>query len=243
MDYYDIFTGELPEAFSNDELKKCFERYKNGSLEAKNEIIEHNIRFVIHIVKNRFNNTEYDEDELISIGITGLIKAVESFNVEKNAKFSSYANKCIINEILMFIRKNKKSLNNISLQKSIGQDKNGHELLLEETLKDENADFTLNYEAKDELQYYSKIIPQALDLLPPLGKKVILLRYGFNNNKIYKQQEIASILNISRSYVAKLIDSNVKKLKKIIEDIEQGKINIKEFDSKKVKKCIGGGRG
>ncbi len=209
---YNLFNENLPQPLEETKLKEYLIKYKNGDLEAKDKIIKHNLLFVKYLVNKYFNNTSYDIDDLRSIGIIGLIKAIDTFDVNKNIKFSSYASKCIVNEILMFLRKNKKDLSNLSLEQTIGVNKDGEELLLGNIIADEKRNISLDYENKEELNYYKKMLYQALESLTPLEKEVITYYYF---NKI-TQQQIATKMDCSRSNIERIIRNVLKKLRLII---------------------------
>lgn len=217
MEYDDIFIVSsapkpLPKSELYDYLKKC----SLGDNEARENIIKHNIRLVINEVNKKFSNTPYERKELVSIGLIGLIKGVDTFDIEKKIEFSTYAAKCIDNEILMFIRKGKKYINDESIYQTIYEDKNGTELTLGETLKDD-TDFVEEYAHNEMLL----LIRQIVNLLEGRDKEIIMLRYGFVDNKVYTQQEVANKLGISQYFVRKL---EAKILKRISKELEDSKI-------------------
>lgn len=189
----------FPQPLSPDEEKKYLSRWQKGDIEARNKLIEHNLRLVAHIAKKYENNKEEQED-LISIGTIGLIKGVESFSPDKGTKLATYVARCIDNEILMFLRSNKKSNKNISLQDPIGHDKEGNEINLMDILKSDQPDLADKIQTTMEIEKIFKFI----HLLSDREKEVIVKRYGLNQQKEYTQREIAKLLGISRSYVSRI---------------------------------------
>ncbi|HLR08280.1 MAG TPA: RNA polymerase sporulation sigma factor SigK [Bacillota bacterium] len=189
----------FPQPLSPKEEEKYIIDMQNGSEEARNKLIEHNLRLVAHIVK-KFENTGEDTEDLISIGTIGLIKGIESFSPDKGTKLATYAARCIENEILMHLRALKKVKKDVSLYDPIGQDKEGNEINLMDILEAENEDvieyIQLNMEIAKMEQYFS--------VLDSREKEVIVYRYGLNDHKELTQKEIAKKLNISRSYVSRI---------------------------------------
>ncbi|MEN2465056.1 RNA polymerase sporulation sigma factor SigK [Ornithinibacillus sp. FSL M8-0202] len=189
----------FPQPLSSEEEAKYIEEMQNGSEEARNKLIEHNLRLVAHIVK-KFENTGEDMEDLISIGTIGLIKGIESFSVGKGTKLATYAARCIENEILMHLRALKKVKKDVSLHDPIGQDKEGNEISLIDILQAENENvieyIQLNMEIEKMQDYFS--------ILDKREKEVIIYRYGLNDKKEMTQREIAKKLNISRSYVSRI---------------------------------------
>ena len=210
MRYCDLFIeSELPEQLSKKELDNYFKKMQCGDIEAREEIITHNIRLVISFVLSKFINTNYELSELVAVGLIGLIKGVDTFDVNKNFQFSTYAIKCIKNEILMFMRKEKQHNNDKSLNEIIVTDNGGKELKLEDRLIDINCDIVSDYEEKE----LYNIIRNIIDELPEKGKNIIIKRFGFIGNCILKQKDIAVELEMSESYIS-------KKVYKILNDIE-----------------------
>ena len=184
-DFY-IFTAAysnnlFPDPLSKEEEEKYLSLAKTGNKEARNKLIEHNLRLVAHIVK-KYDHQKGEEDDLISIGTIGLIKGVDSFSYKKGVKLTTYCAKCIENEILMHFRSDKKNSKNVSLNEPIGFDKEGNEITFLDVLKTPKPDFALDIHNKDNI---SK-------------------RYGLNIDKPITQKEIAKELNISRSYVSRI---------------------------------------
>ena len=192
-------------------LKKYFKGGEEGKL-AKDKLIEHNLRLVVHIAK-KYSNNEQELEEYTSIGSIGLIKAINSFSEDRGFKISTYASKCIENEILMNIRSTKKTKAEVSINSVIGTDKDGNDMQLLDTL--------VNNEKDPIDTIYNKILTSQMveyinKKLPLREKEIMIMRYGLNNNIPKTQQEVADILNISRSYVSRIETKVSKKLEKII---------------------------
>lgn len=189
----------FPQPLSPEDEAKYLQQMQDGDTDARNKLIEHNLRLVAHIVK-KFENTGEDMEDLISIGTIGLIKGVESFSVKKGTKLATYAARCIENEILMHLRALKKVKKDVSLHDPIGQDKEGNEISLMDILEAENTDvieyIQLNMEI-DKMKDY-------LSILSDREREVIVYRYGLNDYQELTQREIARQLNISRSYVSRI---------------------------------------
>ncbi|MBD1222877.1 RNA polymerase sporulation sigma factor SigK [Virgibacillus halodenitrificans] len=189
----------FPQPLSKEEEAKYIRLMEEGNEEARNKLIEHNLRLVAHIVK-KFENTGEDVEDLISIGTIGLIKGVESFSTGKGTKLATYAARCIENEILMHLRALKKVKKDVSLQDPIGQDKEGNEISLIDILEAENENILeyiqLNMEIERMQDYFS--------ILDKREREVIVYRYGLNDYEEMTQREIAKKLNISRSYVSRI---------------------------------------
>ena len=167
--------------------------------EARNMLVEHNLRLVAHIVK-KYENFNENPDDLISIGTIGLIKGIDTYNPEKPVKLITYAAKCIENEILMYIRQNKKNMNNLSLDDSIGYDKDGNEITLGEVLKSEYVDSSEIINLKDNVE----LLRTYIGVLTKREKEIIIRRYGLLDKDEETQREIAKDLKISRSYVSRI---------------------------------------
>ncbi|WP_117169157.1 RNA polymerase sporulation sigma factor SigK [Paraliobacillus sediminis] len=189
----------FPQPLNSKEEAIQIKKMLEGDEDARNMLIEHNLRLVAHIVK-KFENTGEDNEDLISIGTIGLIKGVESFSMDKGTKLATYAARCIENEILMHLRALKKTKKDVSLQDPIGQDKEGNEISLIDILQAENDDIVefiqLNMEVAKIQQY--------LNILDNREKQVITSRYGLSKEDELTQREIAKKLNISRSYVSRI---------------------------------------
>lgn len=199
-----FFTGSysnnvFPEPLNEEEEKIAIDKMLKGDKEARNLLIERNLRLVAHIVK-KFDTKNEMQDDLISIGTIGLIKGIDSYNNTKKTKITTYAARCIENEILMFFRTNKKNQKDISLNDSIGYDKDGNEINLIDILKDEAQDFALTLHTKENI----KLLNKYLNILNDREKEIIIKRYGLLNNKEQTQKEIAESMHISRSYVSRI---------------------------------------
>lgn len=198
------------EPLSREEEEKYLREMANGSNEARCKLIEHNLRLVAHIVK-RFETTNYDADDLIGIGTIGLIKGVDSYKQEKDIKLTTYIAKCIQNEIFMFFRKVKGEVyKTISLQDSVGYDKDGNEINLAELIPDNTLEMDISIETKDNLELVNKFINKLL----PREKEILKKRYGLMNTKEQTQKEIAKEMNISRSYVSRIEKRALSKILK-----------------------------
>ena len=174
---------------------------------AREKLITHNLRLVAHIVK-KYDNCGLLYDDLISVGTIGLIKAIDSFSHEKSTKISSYLSRCIENEILMYIRSNKKVISTISLFEPLGEDDDGQEIKLEDIISSENIDYNDKIDKENKI---SKLYKH-LKVLDELELKILSLRYGLNGNNEYTQKEIGNMLNISRSYVSRIEKKALNKI-------------------------------
>lgn len=209
-----LFTGSYSvNVFPSTLNKKDEEKYLNqmamGDKDARSKLIEHNLRLVAHIVK-KYENSSYDPDDLISIGTIGLVKGIDSYKMNKKVKLTTYAARCIENEILMHLRSNKKHLNNVSLNDSLGYDKDGNEINLIDVIKMENKDITEEINTKDNVELLYKYINK----LTKREKEIIIRRYGLFNNKEMTQKEIAKEMMISRSYVSRIEKRAISKILK-----------------------------
>jgi len=209
-----FFTGSysnnvFPDPLVKDEEEKYIDLMMSGDRNARNKLIEHNLRLVAHIVK-KFENKNNDTDDLISIGTIGLIKGVDSYSKSKATKITTYAARCIENEILMYFRSNRKNNNNVSLNDSIGFDKDGNEINLIDVLKDNQKDMTEELHLKNNLD----LLKRYMILLNDREKEIIVKRYGLNNTDEMTQKEIAKEMNISRSYVSRIEKRAVTKILK-----------------------------
>ena len=212
LSYIKSKSFEIP--LTPKEEAKYLERFFNGDQEARNVLIERNLRLVAHIAKKYENNKDLQED-LISIGTIGLIKAVDSYKQNHKTKLATYASRCIENEILMHLRANKKTNLDISLNETIGIDKDGSEIVLGDTIAIKQDEFIDIIDKKDTLNKLTTYF----NILDPREKETLIMHYGLNNTKKYSQKEIAKKLNISRSYVSRLEKrALIKLLKKHMEE-------------------------
>lgn len=188
--------------------KKYLARVAQGDKEARNILVEHNLRLVAHIVKKYYTGTN-DYDDLLSVGVVGLIKAINTFDAAKTRRLSSYASICIQNEILMMFRNNKKTQQEISLSESVDSDKDGNNLVLMDVIAVDD-DIVERIDTKFKSEKLQQYINEELD---EREKTVIELRYGLNGHKEKTQREIAAMLNISRSYISRIETKALKKLR------------------------------
>lgn len=202
-----ISQQAFPNPLSSEEELHYLKLHEVGDKHARQKLIEHNLRLVAHIVKKYETGTS-DKDDLISIGTIGLIKGIDSYSKDKGTKLATYAARCIENEILMMFRANKKKRGEVSLQDSIGYDKEGNEVALIDVLPDEKADIT---EDVIKLLTIEKIW-EHLDVLTPREKEIIVRRFGLQNQEEETQQEIADSYQISRSYVSRIEKRALMKL-------------------------------
>ncbi|OUQ09371.1 RNA polymerase subunit sigma-70 [Erysipelatoclostridium sp. An15] len=197
LSYIKSKSFELP--LSAKEEEKYLERFFNGDQDARNVLIERNLRLVAHIAKKYENSKDLQED-LISIGTIGLIKAVDSYKQNHKTKLATYASRCIENEILMHLRTNKKTSLDVSLNETIGIDKDGSEIVLGDILSTNQEEFIDIVDRNDTIDKFKTYF----NILDGREKDTLIMRYGLNNTKKYTQKEIAKKLNISRSYVSRL---------------------------------------
>lgn len=189
----------FPQPLKEDEEKEYFLKYKNGDQEAKDKLINHNLRLVAHIVKKYAGTSE--ADDLISVGTIGLIKAINTFEYGKGTQLSTYAARCIENEILMLLRVSKKHKNVMSLDESLGEDKDGNDIELSDIIPADDEDVLTTVENNVITSKISQIINQKLD---KREAEIIKLRYGIGCDLALTQREVASKLGISRSYISRL---------------------------------------
>ena len=204
----------FPEPLSLEEEKMYLEKMKEGSVEARNILIERNLRLVAHVSK-KYASTNIEQDDLISIGTIGLIKGINSFDQNKNFKLATYTAKCVENEILMYLRSNKKYGNEVYLNEPIGKDKDDNVVTLQEVLENNERNIEDEVDLKLKIK---KLYENIKQILKEREKIIIELRFGLNGNKVKTQKEIAKMLNISRSYVSRIETKALEKLsKKIME--------------------------
>lgn len=198
----------FPEPLTSEEEKKYLELLKQGDEDARNILIERNLRLVAHIVK-KYQITKVEQDDLISIGTIGLIKGINSFNPDKGSKLSTYVSRCIDNEILMYLRSSKKLNSEVYLNEPIGKDKDDNVVTLQEVLENDDR----NIEDEVDLKMKIKKLYQKIgEVLKDREKTIIELRFGLNGNKPKTQHEIAKMLGISRSYVSRIETKAIGKL-------------------------------
>ena len=197
----------FPPPLSDKEEEEYIFKMNNGDKEARNKLILHNLRLVAHIVKKFETNTN-DVDDLIGIGTVGLIKGIDTYSPLKKVKLTTYAAKCAENEILMYFRSNKKNSKNISIYDGISCDKEGNEITILDILKTRDPDYLEDIYVKDNIILLKKY----LNVLTPRERKIIDMRYGFDNNDELTQKEIAKKLGISRSYVSRIEKRAITKI-------------------------------
>lgn len=208
--YYLSQTEALPSPLMLEEENELICKLESNDKElAKAKLIEHNIRLVVYIAK-KFENTQTDIEDLISIGSIGLIKAVNSFVPEKNIKLATYASRCIENEILMYLRKTVKQKGEISLEEPLNTDSDGNELVLEDILSQDKDNIVLNMENEIE----KEILKRLLTKLSVKEQLIITMRYGLDGGEEKTQKEVADMLKISQSYISRIEKKILTKLKK-----------------------------
>ena len=205
----------LPVPLSSEEEAKAIQEMIKGKEEARNRLIEHNLRLVVYIAK-RFNNTGIDIEELISVGTVGLIKAVKSYNSEKKIKLATYASRCIENEILMYLRKMVKTRGEISLDEPLNVDWEGNKLLLSDILGTDSDMIYKEMEADVE----KSILKELYNKLDERDKLIVGMRYGLYGSEEKTQKEIADMMNISQSYISRLEKKILEKLRKDFDKCE-----------------------
>ena len=213
--YNEVFfvgaTDKLPEPLSKEEEERLVQEFHNGNLNARDKLIEHNLRLVVFLSK-KYENTKIDLEDLVSIGSIGLIKGINTYKGDKNIKLATYASRCIDNEILMFLRKNKKRRADVSLDESLSYDKEGNELTLEDVLGTEEDIVTKGLEEEDT----KKLMLEEIDKLKPRDKQIMVMRYGLDGNEELTQKEVADLLGISQSYISRIEKKVIKEISSLI---------------------------
>ncbi len=205
----------FPEPLTSEEESIYLDRFMNGDEEARNILIERNLRLVAHVCK-KYSGTNIDNDDLISIGTIGLIKGLNSFKKDKGVRFATYASKCIDNEILMYLRNIKKIGAEVPLNEPIGKDKDDNEISLIDILENDER----NIEDEIDLKMKIKMMYEKIkELLKGRERTIIELRFGLDGNKPKTQNQIAEMLGISRSYVSRIETKAIGKLAKEIRDV------------------------
>ena len=211
--FYVGATDILPPPLEKDEEDKLIDLSFNGDRNARNKLIEHNLRLVVFLAK-RYENTKVDLEDLVSIGSIGLIKGINTFSKDKNIKLATYCSRCIDNEILMYLRKTKKSKTDISFEESLSFDADGNELHLEDILGTDKDIVTKGLD--DELD--KQLLRKELNKLNKRDKEIMCLRYGLNGYKEMTQKDVAEKLNISQSYISRIEKKVIKRLKSVIKN-------------------------
>ncbi len=215
LKYQEVFfvgaTDKLPPPLAKKEEFDYLVRAKSGDENAKNKLIEHNLRLVVFLAK-KYESTGYDIEDLVSIGSIGLIKGINTYKIDKNIKLATYASRCISNEILMYIRKNKKSKQEVSLDDTLNFDAEGNELKLSDVLGTENDLVDKEFERKVNKEFLNREIEN----LSQRDKQIMTLRYGLNNTREYTQKEVAVMLGISQSYISRIEKKVINNLQSVI---------------------------
>ena len=209
--YFVGAVDKLPPPLSKEEETRLVLLSQDGDLMARNKLIEHNLRLVVFLSK-KYENAGLELEDLVSIGTLGLIKAVKTYRLDKNIKLATYASRCIENEILMDLRKNKKRRSEISLEDSLSYDSEGNELRLEDILGTEDDIVTKNIEQEQE----KKLLIKEINDLNERDRKIMIMRYGLFNTKEVTQKDVAEMLGISQSYISRIEKKVIKKLKEVI---------------------------
>ena len=201
----------LPEPLSKEEEIKYVEKFLEGDNNARNILIERNLRLVVFLAK-KYENTKVDLEDLVSIGTIGLIKGVNTYKLDKNIKLATYASRCIDNEILMYLRKTKRKKSEVSFEDSLSYDSDGNELHLEDVLGTDPDIVTKNLD--DQLD--KKLLNIEINKLNSRDKEIMTLRYGLNGHEEMTQKEVAELLGISQSYISRIEKKVIKRLSSII---------------------------
>ena len=210
--------ASFPKPLSEEEESECIEKYKNGDTDARNILIEHNLRLVAHVAKKYTSSgriASVDFDDIISIGTIGLIKGIDSFNADKNVRLATYAARCIENEILMYIRSSKKYSNDMFLQDPVGHDFDGNEITVMDMVK--SNDDPVPDEVSDRIDIM-RMIQKIEEVLDEREREIIKMRYAIYGGEEITQREIAAMLGISRSYVSRIEKKALKKISACLND-------------------------
>lgn len=209
-----LFVGStdiLPEPLSKEEEVKYVEMSMNNDQDARNKLIEHNLRLVVFLAK-KYDNTNTDLEDLVSIGTIGLIKAINTYRLDKNIKLATYASRCIDNEILMYLRKIKRKKGEVSFEDSLSYDADGNELHLEDVL---GTDGDIVTKGLDE-EIDKNMMLEEIEKLNVRDREIIELRYGLNGKSELTQKDVATILGISQSYISRIEKKVIRRLKAVI---------------------------
>ncbi len=202
-------TNSFPKPLSAKEEQQLLKQMAAGDIDAKNKLIEHNLRLVVHIAK-KYSAGLRDNEDLLSLGTIGLIKGINSFNPSKGTRLATYAARCIENEILMLMRANKKTQGDVSLNDPIGTDKEGNQILLMDILSSDDEDVIREIDKREQIK---KLYSNIDKLLDDREREIINLRYGLSDGTPWTQNEVAAMMNISRSYVSRIEKKALQKLK------------------------------
>ena len=206
--YFVGSADKLPEPLSKEKEVEYVMKSMDGDTFARSQLIEHNLRLVVFLAK-KYENTNIDLEYLVSIGTIGLIKGVNTYKLDKNIKLATYASRCIDNEILMFLRKNKRRKGEVSFEDSLSYDSEGNELHLEDILGTDEDIVTRGLEEEVE----KKLLYSEIKNLKVRDKKIMIMRYGLYGTHEYTQKEVASIMNISQSYISRIEKKIINRLK------------------------------
>lgn len=209
--FYVGATDVLPEPLTREEEERYIRLKDSGDGAAKDKLIEHNLRLVVFLAK-KYENTGVDLEDLVSIGSIGLIKGINTFSSGKNIKLATYVSRCIDNEILMYLRKNKKVKCEVSIDQALSLDCDGNELHLEDVIGTDKDEVPRNIEDKDN----KSLMIQEILGLKERDRRIMILRYGLLGNEEYTQKEVAQKLGISQSYISRIEKKVIRKLKSLI---------------------------
>ena len=209
--FYIGATDILPEPLSREEEEKYVKLKDNGDVNAKEKLIEHNLRLVVFLSK-KYENTGVDLEDLVSIGNIGLIKAINTFSSDKNIRLATYASRCIDNEILMYLRKNKKIRCEVSIDQALSLDGDGNELHLEDVIGTDKDIVTKGIEESDD----KEVMINEILSLKPRDREIMILRYGLMGNDEFTQKEVAEKLGISQSYISRIEKKVIKRLRMLV---------------------------
>lgn len=204
-------TDKLPEPLSKEMEEYYLELSNDGDLHARDILIEHNLRLVVFLAK-KYENTKVDLEDLVSIGTIGLIKGIKTYSLGKNIKLATYASRCIDNEILMFLRKNKKIRTEVSFDESLSFDSDGNELHLEDILGTEPDIVTRGLEE----DINKKLVMDEIEKLDTRDREIIVMRYGLVTGEEMTQKEVANLLGISQSYISRIEKKVIKRIRNIV---------------------------
>ncbi|MDD4036452.1 MAG: RNA polymerase sporulation sigma factor SigK [Bacilli bacterium] len=204
-------TDKLPEPLTKPEELRLLKLAKKGDGDARDLLIEHNLRLVVFLAK-KYENTGIDLEDLVSIGTIGLIKGINTFNIDKNIKLATYASRCVDNEILMFLRKNKRIKAEVSFEDSLSYDTDGNELHLEDVLGTDKDLITKKLEDKME----KSLLMKEINKLNYRDREIMILRYGLNDQEELTQKDVANKLGISQSYISRIEKKIISKLKSLV---------------------------
>lgn len=209
--FYVGATDVLPEPLSKEEEEYFLVMASDGDQYARDQLIEHNLRLVVFLAK-KYENTRVDLEDLVSIGTIGLIKGIKTYQMDKNIKLATYASRCIDNEILMYLRKNKKIRTEISFDESLSFDPDGNELHLEDILGTEPDIVTRDLEKQTERD----LMMQEINKLDRRDREIIIMRYGLDGKEEMTQKEVADFLGISQSYISRIEKKVIRRLKSVV---------------------------